>query len=432
MSEELREQLRKIAAEKQMIELKLQELELKEVNQSLSVESSTDKRKSSRIIARGNNKNIKLFARDNLKIKGLSGTLGLNLNQLGSNIEAIDKESNYFLYLSKNSIIDITNTKKGSQIDLLGGSPVERALIKYKHENLLEPYPLNEPFKFEKVKGIISLKNKYREIDSYVSVNEDEAVLKKICTHILYPIAYNSSTLHDNYLNKCSEQTLLIRFWGNLFEYYFNRPHSKLFLQWGDTVSVSCKSMSLYFKLDIRIMYEKDDNDIDVLSGEVASVPSTTKPEYYNDALKLCLSSKQHLNHLLSSARNISPNEISKIKLPIIHIMGMNCRISILNLIDKNVYVVQDIFNFKYPKTIKQVNEGGIQKLMTGLSLLENLLLDIDDIYNDVTDKMDIIKNELINKKSKSIVNDYISAVIWDKLDDKWNNDIESKSEEEE
>ncbi|CAO3651139.1 unnamed protein product [Mucor hiemalis] len=77
---------------------------------------------------------------------------------------------------------------------------------------------------------------------------------------------------------------------------------TKLFLQWGDTVSVGCKSVNLCFKLDVRIMYEKDDNDIDVLSGEVASVRSTTKGKYYNDASKLCLSPKQHLNHLLSFA----------------------------------------------------------------------------------------------------------------------------------
>lgn len=57
----------------------------------------------------------------------------------------------FFLSLSKNSIIDITNLKRGSQIDLLGGFPVERALFKYKHENLFKPYPLNAPFKFENV-----------------------------------------------------------------------------------------------------------------------------------------------------------------------------------------------------------------------------------------------------------------------------------------
>ncbi|CAO3651135.1 unnamed protein product [Mucor hiemalis] len=125
MPEELRDQLRRIAAEKQMIELKLQEQGLKEINQGLSVESTPVNRKSDRIIARHSNKNIKLSARDKIKIKGLNGTLGSNLCQLASNIEVKDKKSKYFFYLSKNSIIDITNLKRGSQIDLLGGSPVE-------------------------------------------------------------------------------------------------------------------------------------------------------------------------------------------------------------------------------------------------------------------------------------------------------------------
>ncbi|KAI9269921.1 hypothetical protein BY458DRAFT_572273 [Sporodiniella umbellata] len=84
-------------------------------------------------------------------------------------------------------------------------------------------------------------------------------------------------------------------------------------------------------------MYEKDVNGVDVLSGEIVSVRSTTKGKYCNDALKLCLSSKQHLNHLLSFAPNISTSEIPKIKLTMIQITGMSCHISLLNLIDKNV-----------------------------------------------------------------------------------------------
>ena len=53
--------------------------------------------------------------------------------------------------------------------------------------------------------------------------------------------------------------------------------------------------MNLYFKVDMRMMCDTDENDIDFLSGQVASVPYTTKRKYYNDALKLCLSSKLHL-----------------------------------------------------------------------------------------------------------------------------------------
>lgn len=89
------------------------------------------KRKSSRVVKPVNHKNIKKSARDKLKIKGLSGTLGSNLSQLASDMEVKDKKSTYFNYLCKNSIIDITNVKQGSQMKLLGGSAIGRALIKY-------------------------------------------------------------------------------------------------------------------------------------------------------------------------------------------------------------------------------------------------------------------------------------------------------------
>lgn len=135
---------------------------------------------------------------------------------------------------------------------------------------------------------------------------------------------------------------------------------------------MDCKSTRRNFKLDVIIISEKNDNDIDVLSGAFASVRSTTKGKYYDGALKFCLSSKQHLlKHLLSFAAYISAIEIYKIKLPIIRMMGMNCHVSILNLIDKNVYSSQEIYSFKYPKTIKQIKGGGIHDLMAGLLLLE-------------------------------------------------------------
>lgn len=53
--------------------------------------------------------------------------------------------------------------------------------------------------------------------------------------------------------------------------------------------------------------------------------------------------------------------------------------------------------------------------MLAGLSLLKNLLLEIDDIYtnftNDITDKMDLIRKEAINKP-KSVANDYIDDEI--------------------
>lgn len=53
----------------------------------------------------------------------------------------------------------------------------------------------------------------------------------------------------------------------------------------GDTISSSCKESNLAFKLDIRIISEKDDLEVDVMNGEVASVSHSNRGKYYKDAL---------------------------------------------------------------------------------------------------------------------------------------------------
>lgn len=147
---------------------------------------------------------------------------------------------------------------------------------------------------------------------------------------------------------------------------------STSFLQGGgDTISSSCKESKLAFKLDIRLISEKDEAEFDVVNGEVASVSRSNRGKYYQDTLKLALSAKQHLNAIISSLHSLTPKELPNIKLLIVQIMGMNCHISCLNLVDKSLYVLQDIYTFNYPKTIKQIKEGAISDIMTGFLLID-------------------------------------------------------------
>ncbi|KAI7888991.1 uncharacterized protein EV154DRAFT_592879 [Mucor mucedo] len=351
-------------------------------------------------------KAIELSARDKIHVKGLRGTLGSNLYELAKKIEVKDKKSGYFYYLCKNSIIDLTNTKRGSQIDLLVVQNYRRISA-----NLRIMIPSGPILK--KVDGIKLLTNKYQEIDVHQPINEEEIVLKKIFTYILYPIVYNPTRITRHLFKQ-------------IIHYFPN-----------GVVAIYSVFTAIY-SLDVIIISEKNDNDIDVLSGAFASVRYATERQILRWCFKfLPVSLKQHLlKHLLSFAAYISASGIYKIKLPIIRMMGMNCQVSILNLIDKNVYSSQEIYSFKYPKTIKQIKEGGIQDLMAGLLLLENLLLDIEDIYNDctndTTDKIDNIRNERVHYKPKSVVDEYISAVTWNEDDNNSSNNIGSESEEEE
>ncbi|KAI8389470.1 hypothetical protein BD560DRAFT_419695 [Blakeslea trispora] len=81
----------------------------------------------------------------------------------------------------------------------------------------------------------------------------------------------------------------------------------------GDTISSSCKESNFAFKLDIRIISEKDDLEVDVMNGKVTSVSHSNRGKYYKDALKLALSAKRHLNTFISSL-NLTPKRINSYK----------------------------------------------------------------------------------------------------------------------
>ncbi|KAI9365090.1 hypothetical protein BD770DRAFT_423851 [Pilaira anomala] len=158
-------------------------------NYDLNTESSNSvKRKSAGIIQKISPKTNKTASRDKIKVKGLQGTLGSNLINLSNEIVK-NRKSKYFSY----------------QIALLGGRSIQNGLNKYIYNSS------------ERCSYI------------YKPNNDEEIILKKFCVHVLYPIAFNSSSSTNNYLKKCSEQTLLIRYWANIFEFYFNRHDSKLF-----------------------------------------------------------------------------------------------------------------------------------------------------------------------------------------------------------
>ncbi|KAI9244390.1 hypothetical protein EDC94DRAFT_590799 [Helicostylum pulchrum] len=401
MSSELIKQLAKNAKKKQIIELKLQEQELVKAHRVISTETS---------------------AADTVKIKGLCGTLGDNLIRLASKIVANNIKDKYFLNLSKNCIIDITNDECKSQIALLGGSSVKHFLEIYKY-GIPETYNLKSPFLFDKVDGIKSLKAKYRQLDMYQPKNRKEAVLKRICVRILYQNAYLPLS------GKCFKK----RYWVNIFEYYFGRK-DMLLIQSGDTVALRCKKSKLMFKLDVRILAEKDGTEFDLANGEIASVSGSTKSKYYKDALKLALSSKQHLNHILSSLPNITAEEIASIKLPIIQIMGLTVHISCLSVVDKNLYVLQDVYSFNYPKNIKEIKGGAIGRMMTGLLLIDDMISNIDNIYEDFScntgDKIDDIKSEENRKKKVGKCDEYISSVIWDSSGEDDNDDSSDEDDD--
>lgn len=128
-----------------------------------------------------------------------------------------------------------------------------------------------------------------------------------------------------------------------------------------------CKRLNLDFKLDIRFIAETTKNPIDVANGEFAKIQAATKSKYYSDKLKAVLTAKCHLNHLAQGLRGTPKG----LKIPIIIIMGIDCHVFSLSLVDGNVYILQKVLSFSYPHTCHQVSKGGIAKLLDGFAVIE-------------------------------------------------------------
>ncbi|KAI7889773.1 uncharacterized protein EV154DRAFT_538701 [Mucor mucedo] len=145
----------------------------------------------------------------------------------------------------------------------------------------------------------------------------------------------------------------------------------------GETKAANCTAQSLDFKLDLRITVNIEQEQHEVATAELAKSKSTTESKLYNDKVKLALTrlrlifgTKCHLNSLLRSMPYIPKSRIKDVKVPNIQIMGLTCHVKALSLIDKGVYMSQDVYSFDYPRAHAQIQENGIQKIIEALKLL--------------------------------------------------------------
>ncbi|GAA5804614.1 hypothetical protein HPULCUR_010116 [Helicostylum pulchrum] len=70
---------------------------------------------------------------------------------------------------------------------------------------------------------------------------------------------------------------------------------------------------------------------------------------------------------------------------------------STLRLIDKGLYVLDEVYSFSYPKTIKQLKGGDIDALIKGLITLENMIDELKDLHQNnkrsTEDEINLVKN---------------------------------------
>ncbi|ORX62546.1 hypothetical protein DM01DRAFT_267575 [Hesseltinella vesiculosa] len=244
---------------------------------------------------------------------------------------------------------------------------------------------------------------------------------------MLERFAYSQHLLEDTYLEACSEESLVIKFWAYPFEQFFERQQ-QLFLQWGETISPSCKNSHLNMKLDIRIILSTQGNAYDAGMGEVAKVKAQTASKFYGDKLKSALASKIHLNDIICSLPYLPPDKVNSIVLPVIQIMGLDCHVYTLRLVEKHAYLIQDAVKFSFPRSLQQMRDNGIGEYISGLhaiaEMIDKLENDINGYSKNTADKIDgLISKKNANKKSRL-------AYLTSPVDFCWESDSETEEEE--
>ncbi|ORZ25731.1 hypothetical protein BCR42DRAFT_315860 [Absidia repens] len=219
--------------------------------------------------------------------------------------------------------------------------------------------------------------------------------------------------LSDAYLQECSELSIMIKYWGFVFEQCLG--YSKdVFLQWGDTVSSHSVDIGTTAKLDIRIIIIGDNNArIEAATGEFASASATTKSKLFADRLKSVLVSKVLLNHALSKMKHIPEDAIKTIRIPAIQVMGLSCCVYSLSLIDKGVYCLEHVCAFEYPRTIQQIKQGVLGTLIQGMVMMRDLEDAIEQYGRTTRNKMmEVLETNKRTASKKADLNDWTTTMI--------------------
>lgn len=64
-------------------------------------------------------------------------------------------------------------------------------------------------------------------------------------------------------------------------------------------------------------------------------------------------------------------NVIKKVRTPVIQVMGENLSLSVFSLIDREVHIVQKVMDVRYPRTIRQLKEGRVEKIINLLKTVD-------------------------------------------------------------
>ncbi|SAM08388.1 hypothetical protein [Absidia glauca] len=320
-----------------------------EEKQLLEAAKETRKRRSRRL-SEQQEKRLKSKqtpqAYDSVQVPGRQGTLGALLSTIGNTIPIKDSKSKYFAYLDLDGFPDLTKIKS-----------------------------------LKAAKRVLNEVGNYTPVQPASNFDKDLDVLQHSSVYV-WATSIQSHMLSDAYLRQCSEASLVTKFWGPIFEEYFGYDRD-IFLQWGDTLETKNAEMGMMMRLDLRVILTHGETIMEGATGEFARATATTKKKLFGDKLKSVLATKIHLNSMVSEMTQLPAKVIPSINIPIIQIMGFNCHLYSLNLADKGLYCLRNISSCVYPRTLDDMANGKMKKLLECMSLVKEMIYDLKEANNN-------------------------------------------------
>lgn len=121
-------------------------------------------------------------------------------------------------------------------------------------------------------------------------------------------------------------------------------------------------------KLDFRLVLGPSKVQFDTSTGKFARQPTPRK--LYKDRLKSTIVAKATINDILKNS-SLTIDDLHSLKIPIIQVMGFECEVFVVALVEPKLYTIEKVQVMDFPVTNKNLQNNGIEAIIQGLAFVE-------------------------------------------------------------
>ncbi|KAG2202559.1 hypothetical protein INT47_012553 [Mucor saturninus] len=114
----------------------------------------------------------------------------------------------------------------------------------------------------------------------------------------------------------------------------------------------------------------KDEDIVDGTTAEIAK--KATPKKLFMDKLKSALGIKCHVNNFLFSVHFLPAKDIKNVVFPVVQMMGFDAHVYFLQLVNRGLYVSQDLDSFSFTTNYTSLKQG-LRKVINGLACIEEI-----------------------------------------------------------